>query len=409
MTRRMVLAVAVVALFAATVFALPANGVVGPSKDAVSSHAKWLYLLYLDADNSLDANAGAHHVPVVQSDLDELMSVGSTPDVGVFVLVDRYAGPSNLFRVDHETLVEQTGFALNRQEANMGDPATLRAFVSYATTAVAADRILLTFWDHGSPNYVATDEHAGPTGGTDRLTHQEVIQALMGFHVDVLAADECLVGQLEVAYEYVADGLQADYLVAAETYTGWRGFPYDWTLQALADHPDMTGREAAIMMAQETQRLLSAPPHSGEQVNSHTAIDLGKVRALGTSVLDLGRLLMSDMKTNADLVSKGRAAGVYSYGANAMNLVDLKTFALRVAAGTRSAEVRDACSVVSANVDDAVLALQATRTTDHQLYGIGIALPNHAKEMPGYYASFAFPSAGWLDFLAMYWAASGAV
>ncbi len=377
--------------------------------NAATPHAKWLYLLYLDADNSLDANAGAHHVPVVQSDLDELMSVGSTPDVVAFVLVDRFAGPANLFRVEHGALVEQTGFALDGREANMGDPATLQGFVTYATGAVAADHILLTFWDHGSPNYVAYDEHATASGGSDRLTHQEVIQALHGFHVDVIAADECQVGQLEVAYEYVTRGLQVDYLVAAETYTGWRGFPYDWTLQALVDRPDMSGRDAAVMIIRETQRLLGVPPYSGEEVNSHTAIDLSRIRALGSSTIDLGRLLMSDMKKNADLVSKARAAGVFSYGANAANLVDLKTFALRVATGTRSAEIRDACAVVAAGVDAAVLGLHATRTTDHQLYGIGIALPNHEKEVPGYYADFALPAAGWMEFLVAYWAASGAV
>ena len=401
MTKRVALAVVVLALVAAVVFV--------PTAKAAQPHAKWLYLLYLDADNSLDVNAGAHHVPVVESDFGELMSVGSTRDVIAYVLVDRYAGPTNLFRVEKGALAEQTGFALDGQEANMGDPATLRSFVAYASTAARPDHTLLVFWDHGSPNYVAFDEHAGPGGGTDRLTHQEVIQALDGYHVDVVAADECLVAQLEVAYEYVAGGLQADYLVAAETYTGWRGFPYDWTLQALVDHPELNARETAIMMVQETQRLLSAAPYSGEEVNDHAAIDLAQVRTLGSSVLDLADLLMSDMKANADLVSKARAAGVYSYGTNALNLVDLKTFALRIVDGTSSPEIRDAGAIVAANVDVAVVAIQATKTTNHQVSGIGLALPNHAKEVPEYYAAFAFPSAGWMEFLTAYWAASGAV
>jgi hypothetical protein len=401
MTKRVALGFVVLALVAAVMFV--------PAANAAQPHAKWLYLLYLDADNSLDVNAGAHHVPVVESDFGELMSVGSTPDVIAYVLVDRYAGPTNLFRVEKGALVEQTAFALNGQEANMGDPATLRSFVAYTSAAARPDHTLLIFWDHGSPNYVAFDEHAGPAGGADRLSHQEVVQALDGYHIDVIAADECLVAQLEVAYEYVARGLQTDFLVAAETYTGWRGFPYDWTLQALVDHPDLSARETAMMVVQETQRLLSAAPHSGEEVNDHAAIDLARIPALGSSVLQLGNLLMSDMKANADLISKARAAGVYSYGANALNLIDLKTFALRIAAGTSSTEIRDAATLVAANVEAAVLAIQATKTTDHQVSGIGVALPNHEKEVPGYYAAFAFPTAGWWDFLAAYWAASGAV
>lgn len=379
-----------------------------PGANAKNSGPAWAYLLYLDADNSLDVNAGAHHIPVVQSDFDELMSVGSTSDVAVYVLVDRYAGPSNLFYVEHGALVEQTAFALDGQEANMGDPATLRSFVAYANAAVHPRHTLLVFWDHGSPNYVAYDEHAGPNGGTDRLTHQEVIQALDSYHVDVIGADECLVGQLEVAYEYVAKGLEADYLVAAETYTGWRGFPYDWTLQALVDHPDMSARDVAVMMIEQTQRLLSASPHSGEEINAHTAIDLGVIRALASSVIDLTNLLTPDMKANADLISKARGNAVYSYGANAMNLIDLKSFALRIAQGTTSDAIRAASLTVAAHVDAAVVALQATKTTDHQLYGLGIAFPNHPSEVPSYYADFAFPATGWMDFLDAYWAANGA-
>ncbi len=400
MKGRLVLLVAALILMAAVVSV--------PSASAQGARPAWAYLLYLDADNSLDVYAGAHHVPVVKSDLDELMSVGSTPQVAVFVLVDRVAGPANLFYVEKGALVEQTAFALDGQEANMGDPATLRSFVTYVNAAVNPVHRLLIFWDHGSPQYVAYDEHAGPTGGTDRLTHQEVIQALDGIHVDVIGSDECLVGQLEVAYEYVAKGLRTDYLVAAQTYTGWRGYPYDWTLQALVEAPGMSARQVAVMMIQETERLLSEAPHSGEETNAHAAIDLSTVPALASSVIDLANLLRSDMKANAGLVSKARANGVYSYGANAMNLVDLKTFALRIAQGTRSDAVRAAAFAVASDVDAAVVALQATKTTDHQLNGLGIALPNHPGEVPSYYADFAFPAIGWMDFLEAYWAACGA-
>lgn len=400
MKRRLVWVIAALLVVAAIVSV--------PAASAKDERPAWAYLLYLDADNSLDVSAGAHHVPVVQSDLDELMSVGSTARVAVYVLVDRYAGPANLYYVTPGALVEQTAFALDGQEANMGDPATLRSFVAYAMGAVHPQHTLLIFWDHGSPDYVAVDEHAGPGGGTDRLTHQEVIQALDGFRVDVVGADECLVGQLEVAYEYVAKGLEADYLVAAQTYTGWRGFPYDWTLQALVDEPTMSAREAAVMIVEQTDRLLDLSPHSGEEVNNHAAIELAAIPGLAGSVIDLTTLLMTDMKANADLVSKARADGVYSYGANPLNLVDLKTFALRIAQGTRSGAVQSAALEVAANVDLAVAALQATKTTDHQLNGLGIALPNHPSEVPSYYANFAFPATGWMDFLEAYWAANGA-
>ena len=379
-----------------------------PLATAKTTGPAWAYLVYLDADNSLDVYAGAHHVPVVQSDLDELMSVGSTPDVVVYVLVDRIAGPANLFRVDAGSLVEQTSFALNGQEANMGDPATLRSFVAYVNDVAHPQHTLLIFWDHGSPNYVAFDEHAGPAGGTDRLTHLEVIQALSGYRVDVIGADECMVAQLEVAYEYATQGLATDYLVAAETYTGWRGFPYDWTLADLVADPGMTPREVAVALVAETQRLLSMSPHSGEEVNAHAAIELAQIPALGSSVIALTQLLMQDMKASADLVSKARGHSNFGYGGNAANLVDLKTFALRISEATRSDSVRAAALEVAALVDAAIVALQATKTMDHQLAGLGIGLPNHPGEVPSYYEDYAFPATGWMAFLEAYWAACGA-
>lgn len=362
----------------------------------------WAYLVYLDADNSLDVSAGAHHEPVVQSDLDELMSVGSTSDVVVYVLVDRVAGPANLFRVEKGRLVELTNFALDGKEANMGDPATLRSFVTYTSKASSADHTLLVFWDHGSPRYAAWDDHPA-----DALTHTEVIAALSGFHVDVVAADECLVGQLEVAYEYVTQGAQVDYLVAAETYTGWRGFPYDWTLRDLVAKPTMSAREVAVMMVEETDALLSQNPYMGEEVNSHAAIDMSKVQALAASMIDLGNLLASDMKAYAGLVSKARGAAVFSYGANPMNLVDLKTFVERISSGTSSKALKESCAVVIARFDVTVVALQVTQTLDHQIYGLGLMLPNHSRETPGYYWTYAFMADGWRPFLEAYWSAAG--
>lgn len=56
-----------------------------------------------------------------------------------------------------------------------------------------------------------------------------------------------------------------------------------------------------------------------------------------------------------------------------------------------------------------VVALQATKTTDHQLTGLGFALLNHAKEFPAYYTDFACLAAGWMAFLEAYPAACGSV
>ena len=379
-----------------------------PGASGGRNQPKWMELVYLDADNSLDVSTGAHHVSVVEDDYNELMSIGSTSDVVVYVLADRFDGPANLFKIEKGSMTEMMGWALNGKELNMGDPATLRSVVTYTMKQSNPLHTLLMFWDHGSPEYVAWDDHDG-NGGSDKLTHNEVIRALSGIHVDVIGADECLVGQVDVMYEYASKGLSTDYFCASETYTGWRGYPYDWILRELVDNPSMTEREVAVMMIEQVNLLLSENPYSGEEVNSHTAVDMSRVIELGQSVIDLGNLLSEDVKDNAGIISKSRGGACYSYGGNAANLVDLKTFVQLVAKNSQDSDVKAACARVIDVFDETVIALQVTQTVDHQLYGLGIMLPNHSWECPSYYADYMLPSDGWMDFLEAYWGAAGSI
>jgi len=367
---------------------------------------KWLFLLYLDADNSLDVNVG--NVPVVQSDLDELMSVGSTASVTAYALVDRFDGPVHLFKFNKGSMEEMKDYWLNGMEANMGDPKTLRTFVEYTSAASPADHTMLIFWDHGSPKGVAWDDHTTDAGGSDFLSQWEVVQALSGYKVDVIGADECNVGHMEVAYEY-AMGINAGYLVAAETYTGWRGFPYDAVLRELTKDPSMTSREAAVMLVEQTQLLLDKPPYSGERINSHAAFELTKVPALAGSLKSLSDLLVADMSNSVQVISRARGVAQYCYGANAMGVVDLQTFVKEIGAKSSSQAIRGAAAAALANLDSVIVAVHATGSTDHMLAGLGIGFPDHSWEMSSYYPDFAFAGQGWLNLMESYWAAHGSV
>jgi hypothetical protein len=374
-----------------------------PSASSQQEH-KWLYLLYLCADNSLDVKA--NNVWVVQDDFDELMSVGSTDDVICYVLVDRVAGPANLFKVEKGAMEEIDNADLNGLEVNMGDPATLRSFVSYALTVTPADRTLLIFWDHGSLRYVASDDNVDENGGSDVLTHFEVVQALSGLKVDVIGADECNVGQIEVAYEYAVN-TQTQYLVAAETYTGWRGFPYDATLREMTENPDMTAREAAVMMIDQTQLLLNKPPYMSERINTHSAIDLGKVVELVGSLNSLTAAMTADIDSYAGIISKARGQAQYCYGANAENKIDLKMFVQSISVQTASTEIKGLCTAVLDDFEETVVAIHATRSLNHMLFGLGVTFVDHFREWPGFYGQFAFAAQGWPDLVNAYNAVHG--
>ena len=387
-------------LIAASVLALPAAAA---PRDAPA----WRVLVYLDADNNLDVYAGAHPLGIVQVDLDELMAVGSAAGVDVFVLVDRWDGPARLYKVLPGTLVEQTAWPLGGSEVNMGDPATLRSFAAFTFKASKAEHTWLTFWDHGSPDYVAWDDNPGTGADPDTLTHAEVVRALDGYAVDVIAADECLVAQIEVAYEYRATGLDTDYLVASEGYTGWRGYPYDAILEELVRNPQMSARELAATIVRETQAFLSEPPYMGEEVNTHAAVDLRAVPDLAAALRGLTDLLIPDMKSHVGMVTAARGGAQISYGNAAINVIDLRRFVEGIADATRSPQIRAAAIATLDALSDAVVAIQATQSTERMAGGLGITLPTQSWGA-GAYARYAFAGEGWLSFLEAYWAAVGA-
>ena len=395
-----------------TVLVLATSMLVVPGLNATQSAkgadvAEWRYLVYLVADNNLDVSAGQFHVPVVEDDFEELMSVESSTLVQCYVFVDRFEGPANLFKFTKDNMEEITDFELNGEEVNMGSATTLRAFIEYVYTAAPAERTVLMFWDHGSWDYAAWDDNGPEPGVGDALTHYEVMEALDGYKVDVVGYDECLVGQMETVYEYAVNGFSADYLMVSETYTGWRGYPYDQTLAALVENPYMDSRECAMMFIEQVDMLLKQRPYMSEIVNCHAAVDLSKVRALAESVGSFAKLLTPDVGTYVKDISRARGVAGFTWGANAINVADLWTFVTTIDRFVADEEISDACQQVLRAFDEAVIALQVSHAMDHQVHGLGISFAFHEREVPDYYAEYSFDDGGWLEFLEAFWTACG--
>lgn len=213
----------------------------------------WVFMVYLDGDNNLESAA--------IDDFKEMASIGSTSDVAIVTLFDRWTGVNDEGGYDDETYDNWTTtklyfvdyneepYASNADEdwgeKNMGSPDTLYQFVSYVLNNYPATHYALILWDHGAGIFgSAVDED----NGEDLLEAEELVSVLRnvyenyGIKIDVLGMDMCIMGLFETAYNlwnYV------DYIVFSEEYEPGDGWPYDDILNYLTSNPTATPAELA--------------------------------------------------------------------------------------------------------------------------------------------------------------------
>jgi len=385
----------VLALAGLGAFALPARA---------ASQAEWTFAIYMCSDNDLD-EWGALNV-------EWLMSAPSSDDVNFLVLWDTSTGPAKLLRVSHGETTELTDFALNGTEVNMGDPATLVALVDYIEAAFPADNVALTLWDHGDDfTGICYDYDTGTDVELDKLSHQEIGAALAGRHVDIIAGDGCGIGAVETAYEYVAQGITAEWFVASETYVPLDGFPYDRIAAGLVARPGMTPEQLSRDMVERY-----AEYYQSGWLTELSAIKLSALPAMADELWDVTAILSGDMRAYRGMVGAGKAKatmGWSQYGWEAF--VDLpmvfKVVHRRAPGGsaleTETAELLDA-------IDEAVPYVgMGTPGAVWDFGGVSVFFPgaagsyaNNAFWRGELYPTMQFAEDGWLEFLQSYFGGS---
>jgi hypothetical protein len=405
--------VIVCALFVVSLYAGLVNAGGGPDSQAPMEFAEatddgvaeWSVLVYLVADNNLDE--------LTETDMVELEVGGSSSEVNVLILVDRLYEPAYLYTIGgddgHErVLLESLG------ELNMGDPANLRWLIEYNDDYFPSNHMLLFFWDHGSGiNGVGVDETMEDgSAGRDWLTHDEVVTAIDDHHVDIIAADECSVGQMETVYEYGFLGADMDYLIASESYISNRGFSYDEILLSLNADPFMDARDLSMVIVDEFTELFSVAPYMSEIVTTQSVFDISKVEALGTEVLALAETLAADIDSYTTLINQARKASITPWGQTSSGKIDMPTFVEYLMDNVNKNDpAAEACSAVLDAYVECMIGMGITKNSEMYGYkGMGILFP------PSYsmytvanagsyelYMGFEFPNLGWWSFLETYW------
>jgi hypothetical protein len=367
--------------------------------------AGWTFMIYMVADNNLDAWA--------YENLDLMQSVQLTDDVNVVVLWDGYDIPARMYKVVYEGRELVEGFPLNGEEVNMGDSGTLKTFVDFVTRKFKAEHYLLDLWDHGNDfSGSCYDEHP-----VDHLTHDEVVAGLERHHIDIVAYDACLEAMIEVAYEYNALGMEADYLVASENYIALYGYPYDVILDSVTQNPDMSALEFAVLIADEFARYYEPRAHfDGGVMATLSVIDLSTVDEAVTELSKLTEALEAKLKENYDdyheFISIARGEGNLPWAeAGWEYYIDLPTFiaSLNETLPESDEAILGYVSDVSYALEEAVVHVANTEPMDSaSALGLGIWFPPSEKPYIAYrgllrYENLQFASQGWLDFLYAYW------
>jgi len=374
----------------------------------VRETAEWSVLVYLVADNDLD--------PYTEEDLQELRDGGSSEDVNVLMLVDRLYEPAYLYCIEDNEMVVLQSYG----EVNMGDPATLTGFVEYSDTYYPAEHMLLFFWDHGTPTGgVGVDTTLpGSEPGTDWdwLSHHEMISALEDYHLDIIATDECSIGQMETVYEYYSKGLSLDYLVASESYIGWRGFSYDEIVQTMVLEPGIGARELSLVIVNEFTELFSVPPYMSEILTTQSVFDMSHVPALGDAVTAMANILRSDIDRYRPIMYSAQMASMMPWGARCEGWIDMPTFVEQIMGSVKKGDpVYAACQKVLEVYSETMIGMGVTKNSEMYGYqGMGILFPpSYSMYTIGYYdtvwggfkiySTFDFPNMGWLPMLQAYW------
>jgi hypothetical protein len=359
---------------------------------SAASAASWTVLVYLNGDNSLD-----YPIPFDMMDMNEMELAPANANVNVVVQLDRSThngqwSDTRRYLIKHDT--NPNVIASERVddpplgEVNMGNPASLVSFVEWGKQQYPADHYLLVLWDHGNGwkamglgtvwKGIIYDDSSG-----DYISAQELGAALTeiatdtGDKLDIVAADACLMGMVEVGYE-IRGG--ADYYVASEEDVPGYGFPYDRFLTALAGNPSMS----AAQLSQTMVQTYCDSYNGGSQGYSKaclSAVDLSKIDAVEVAVDNFAVAALNALNTDCQdlLPALDQSQAFFD-----LDYHDLYDMASRVQGQVVDTGAQSAAAQVTAAVSAAVVANGYVGASEAGAHGMSIYYPPASQYMPSY-------------------------
>ena len=298
----------------------------------------WAVYWYL-CGSDLETNGG-----FATTDLSEMMEVQLPENVNVVIQTGGAAVWQN-DQMDPEKLqrwlYNSEGLQLIEEQdtANMGDAQTLYEFLAFANENYPADKVAVTFWNHGggSVSGAAFDE----LHGLDSLDLAEMYQAFDAVWpadaehpaLELVGFDTCLMATVDVASTFQNF---AKYLVASEEVEPGNGWLYSGWLGALAENTDMDGAALGTAICDTYYQGCEAVGTQDQTTLSMT--DLSKLNPLLEAYESFGQEALAAAAEDPGFFAElGRAAArSENYGGNTReqgytNMVDLGHLARQTA------------------------------------------------------------------------------
>lgn len=385
----------------------------GETVDDPPVNKTWTYMVYMAADNNLEASAWL--------DMLEMENVGTSDQVNIVVLMDRggtFYGKKGCFKYlvaqkphslesggsvtaiysDTEALLaELATFASTPVEemgnVNTGDPDTLINFVNWGMEAYPANKYAVVLWNHGSgwkpelettPPCPQLKDSKGrgicwdDTSG-DYLTSHEVKYAFdkifetTGQKIEFVGMDACLMGMVETAYD-LKDTVK--WFSASENSEPGFGWPYHYILADVKLDPSIDGRRmACTTVSRFKQWYADANVPDSTGINSRvtmSGVNMVNVNALADSISAFAEDAINKMDTEAvNLLAAGESTPNAEFVTDTASYTDYKD--LNILFENYANTVTDATLATNAT------AVNTAVTQAVSYYGYGSSVPTNSR------------------------------
>lgn len=295
------------------------------SRSVDPSGSTWTIMIYL-CGSDLESEHGA-----ATENLKEILDTDFSDKVNVLV----ETGGSTKWSMDDPQIdtdslgyyrLYDDGFKLEKTESlkSMGDPGTLKEFITWGAESAPADKYMMVLWDHGG----------GSTGGVcfdenfegDSLSLAELKQAFSEADVpfEVIGFDACLMASLETAEAIQGYG---HYMIASEENEPGGGWDYTDYMKYLSSDTTMDGKKLGKCIADGFLKKCALTEEDDMATLSVT--DLTRIPALSATYRKLSSemVLSSQDPVSLRTITRGASKAV-CYGPNTdmngyTNMVDL--------------------------------------------------------------------------------------